>query len=335
MGHELLMKPPAKNHEMWLPTMTRMSRKKAVRIIAAAAMVLVVGLVAFASAHQFPRAADTGSSATATGWVDHPAAIPAYSTPRNPGIAACDSADLGVRLARHGVLSLGTYAYIYSATNTTSHDCYVSGLPSVELAGKTAAGGANLLDVEAGVLTPGASATFAVTQSARASCTPAVTSDGVTRTSAVTPRVEIGARSAATSAGTVLIGNCTDSTVTPIGLAPTQPAPDAFTPLDVELQVPTSVRAGTTLQFTVTITNPTRAAIRLSPCPSYEIGISSAPTVAYELNCSAPVIEPGQTRSYEMRYSVPAKTPAGLAKIGWFLLNSTRTGAGGVITIIR
>jgi len=36
-----------------------------------------------------------------------------------------------------------------------------------------------------------------------------------------------------------------------------------------------------------------------------------------------------------MRYAVPAGTPAGLAKIGWFLLNSTRDGAGGVVTITR
>lgn len=315
--------------------MTRMNRKKATRILAAAATALV-GLVAFASAHQFPQAADTGSSATATRWLDHPTAIPAYSTARNPGIATCDSAGLSVHLERHGVLNFGTYAYIYSATNTTSHACYVSGLPSVKLAGKAVAGGANPMNLQAGVLAPGASATFAVTQSARPSCTPAVTSDGAARSSAVTPSVAIGAQSnAATSAGTVLVGNCTETTVTPIGLAPTQPAPGPLTPLDVQLQVPSSVRAGTTLQFSVTITNPTRAAIKLSPCPSYEVGISSAPTVAYELNCSTSVILPGQTLSYDMQYSVPAKTPTGVAKIGWFLLNPSRTGAGGVITITR
>jgi hypothetical protein len=101
------------------------------------------------------------------------------------------------------------------------------------------------------------------------------------------------------------------------------------------MQTPASVRAGTTLRFAVTITNPTQAAIKLSPCPSYEVGISSARTLAYELNCSTPVILPGQTRTFDMQYAVPANTPAGLTKVGWFLLNPSRTGTGDVITITR
>jgi len=303
-----------------------MNRKIAARVLAPAATALIVGLVALSAA------ASTGSSAT--GWLDRPAAIPAVSTAQNPGIADCNSKDLSVRLARRGLLQFGTYGYVYSATNTTSHACYVSGRPSVKLAGKTAAGGPNVLDVEAGVLAPGASATFAIIQSARTSCTPAVTSKGALRTSAVTPDVEIGAQPAA-SKGTVLTSNCTETDVSQIGLTSAAPAPDPLSPLTVRMQTPASVRAGTTLRFAVTITNPTQAAIKLSPCPSYEVGISSARTLAYELNCSTPVILPGQTRTFDMQYAVPANTPAGLTKVGWFLLNPSRTGTGDVITITR
>jgi hypothetical protein len=315
-----------------------MNRKTAARILApTAAAALVVGLAALAAANRASQgAAAAGSAMVATSWVDHPAAIPAISTPRNPGIAACNSGDLSVRMVRRGLIQFGTYAYIYSAKNTTPHACYVSGRPSVKLASKTVAGSPNVLDVTAGVLAPGASATFAVTQSARASCTPAVTPKGVLRTSAVKPHVKIGAQAgAATSEGTVRTSKCTRTAVTPIGLAPTAPRPGPLSPLTVRLQAPPRVRAGRTLQFTVTITNPTRAAIRLSPCPSYQVAISSARAVAYKLNCSTPVILPGQSRMYDMQYTVPASTPAGLAKIGWFLLNPSRTGTGGVITITR
>ncbi len=316
-----------------------MMSTKAARILApTAAATLVLGLAALvAAAQQTPQAAAAQGAATAAiSWVDHPASIPAVSVPHNPGIAACTSNDLSVRLARRGLIQSGTFAYVYRARNTTRHACYVSGRPSVELAGQAAAGGPNLLDVAAGVLAPGASATFAVTQSPRRSCTPPVTRSGVLRTSAVTARVRIGARPAAvTSDGTIRTSRCNKTEVTQIGVAPTAPKPDKLSPLVIALHAPARAGAGHTLAFTVTITNPTRAAIRLSPCPSYQVGISSARAVAYRLNCAAPVIPAGQSRVYDMRLSVPVGTPAGLAKIGWFLLNSTRTGAGGLITITR
>jgi hypothetical protein len=307
-----------------------MNRTIAARILAPAAA-LVVGLAALAAAQM---GAATGSTVAATNWVNHPAAIPAVSTPRNPGVATCDTKGLSVHLERRGLIGFGVYAYVYSAENTTSQACYVSGSPSVTLAGKTLTSGPNVLGVTAGVLAPGASASFAVTQSPRAECTPEVTQSGVLRTSSETPRVEIGVQStAASSEGTILTSNCSTTEVSQIGVSQTAPKPDSLSALTIGLQAPASVPAGHTLQFAVTITNPTNTAIRLSPCPSYEVGISSARVVAYQLNCSSPVISPHQYRVYDMEYTVPANTPAGITKIGWFLLNATRTGAGSFITI--
>jgi hypothetical protein len=279
------------------------------------------------------------SSATAPGvigWVNRPAAIPAVKAPANPGLAACATASLSINMVRRGIVGDGTYAYIYRARNIGSSACYVSGTPSVDIAGKPVALGANVLNVSPGPLAPGASATFAIMQTTRVNCT-AKLRRGVTATKAVRPLLRFGRQAVpAASAGIVLTSNCVTAHVTPIGLPMTEPKPDRFSGLRVGLAVPARVAAGQVLRFAVTITNPTPAAVRLSRCPSYEMGLSIAPAKAYKLNCSAaPAIGAGQSRTYEMQFSIPANAPAGLAKIGWFLLNPNRTGAGGSITITR
>lgn len=279
------------------------------------------------------------SSATAPsaiGWVNRPAAIPAAKAPANPGLPACATASLSTRMVRRGIVGNGVYAYIYSARNIGSSACYVSGTPSVDLAGRTVTHGPNVLNVSAGTLAPGASATFAITSTVRVPCTVRLR-DGVTASKAIRPRLRLGPRARlAVSEGTVLLSNCVTAHVTPIGLPMTEPKPDSLSGLQVTLTVPARIAAGQVLTFAVTISNPTPAAVRLSPCPSYEMGLSVAPAKAYQLNCGAArTIPSGQSRTYEMRFRVPASAPAGLAKIGWFLLNPNRTGAGGAITITR
>jgi hypothetical protein len=307
------------------------NRTKSARLLRpAAAAAVIAGLALAALAHQ-------GSSATAAiGWVDQPVTIQAASAARNPGLASCTSADLQVRMSRHGIIGPETYAYIYAAKNTSAHSCYVSGQPSVTLAGRPVARAANMLAVTAGVLAPGATAAFAVTQKPRTRCTAPRTPSGVTRSVARQARIRIGSVSRSVSpAETILATRCTAEAVTPIGLVPTNPKPGPLSPLTIRLYVPATVRAGHTLRFTVLITNPTRAAIRLSPCPAYETGIASARPVAYRLNCSTPVVPARQSRLFGMQYTVPAGTPPGLVKFGWFLLNPSRTGTGSTITITR
>jgi hypothetical protein len=279
------------------------------------------------------------SSATAPGaigWVNRPAAIPAVSAPANPGLAICATASLSIEMMRRGIVGNGTYAYIYRAKNIGSSACYVSGTPSADIAGKPLTPGANVLNVSAGTLAPGASATFAIIATTRVPCTVKLRR-GVTASTAVRPLLRFGRQSGpAVSGGTILTTNCVTAHVTPIGLPMTQPKPDPLSGLQVALAVPARVAAGQVLRFAVTITNPTRAAVKLSPCPSYELGLSVAPAKAYKLNCpAARAIDSGQSRTYEMQFAIPADAPAGLAKIGWFLLNPNRTGVGGSITITR
>jgi Protein of unknown function (DUF4232) len=279
------------------------------------------------------------SSATAPGaiaWVNRPVAIPAVKAPVNPGLPACATASLSIRLVRRGIVGYGTYAYIYSARNIGPRACYVSGTPRVTVVGKSVTQSVNVLNVSAGTLVPGASATFAIIETARVPCTVKLR-NGVTASTAVRAQLRIGPRaSRAVSAATLLTTNCVTVHVTPIGLPLTQPNPDSLSGLRVALALPARIAAGHVLRFAVTITNPTRAAVRLSRCPSYELGLSVAPAKAYKLNCSAArVIGSGQSRTYEMQFAIPADAPAGLAKIGWFLLNPNRTGAGSTITITR
>jgi hypothetical protein len=291
----------------------------------------VAGLAALALA--FPG---SSSASGAISWANKPAAIPAVSAPANPGLAACGTASLSTKMVRRGLVEYGTYAYIYSAKNIGARACYVSGFPSVALAGKRLTHGANVLNVSAGTLTRGASANFAILETARAGCLPKL-HNNVTAATAMTPQLKIGPQAAlAVRGATVLASSCVTAHVTQIGLPLTEPKPDALSGLRVALTVPSRVAAGQVVKFEVTITNPTPAAVRLSPCPSYEMGISAAPAKAYKLNCAAATTIPaGRSRTYAMRFSVPASAPAGLAKIGWFLLNPNRTGAGGVITITR
>ncbi len=295
------------------------------------AVAAVAGLAVLAFAYPSSQAAPG-----AIGWLNRPAVIPAVRAPVNPGLAACATTSLSTRMVRRGLVGYGTYAYIYSVKNGGSSACYVSGTPSVDIAGKSLTRGANVLNVSAGTLAPGASATFAIIQTARVPCT-AKLRNGVTATKPVTPRLRFGRQAGpAVSGGTVLTSNCVTAHVTPIGLPMTELKPDALSGLRVVLAVPSRIAAGQVLKFAVTITNPSRATVRLSPCPSYELGLSVAPAKAYKLNCSAaPAIPAGQSRTFQMRFSIPAGAPAGLAKIGWFLLNPNRTGAGGAITITR
>jgi Protein of unknown function (DUF4232) len=277
--------------------------------------------------------ANTGpQAASAINWVNQPVAIPATRAPHNPGIPNCTQPALTVRLERRGLIGTGVYAYLYQARNKSAHACYLSGRPNVRAAGQAVPRAADVLNVEAGVLAPGATATFAIIQTPHLPCPAVARARPPAR--AMQAQVAIGAQpSQGASTETIFTSACTRLAVTPIGLPPTTPKPGPLAALNIRLYLPTTARAGQSLHFTVVITNPTAEPIRLSPCPDYETGISSAPAVAYKLNCPA-AIPAQRSLMFGMQYRVPAGTPSGVAKIGWFLLNPDRSGAGSAIRII-
>ncbi len=113
--------------------------------------------------------------------------------------------------------------------------------------------------------------------------------------------------------------------------------PGAAGTLQARLQLPAGVRAGTTLRYTVTLTNPTKTAVVLHPCPGYTEGLYASGLVvrrSFALNCRPvhAIAAHGHVR-YAMRLAVPRRAAQSIAKIGWNLDTPTGPFAGGVVRI--
>jgi hypothetical protein len=110
--------------------------------------------------------------------------------------------------------------------------------------------------------------------------------------------------------------------------ADAEPAVDPpLSPLTAQISAPPTVVAGQILMYTVTLTNPRSTDVSLSPCPAYDEFVGSgsnsmwvATVLHYYLNCDAtPTIPAGASVTYEMRLTLPANQPEGMAKFGWDL----------------
>jgi hypothetical protein len=97
-------------------------------------------------------------------------------------------------------------------------------------------------------------------------------------------------------------------------------------PLVATVNLPGQIRAGSTFDYTVTLTNPTAKAIPLSPCLTYEEHVTTAkPDTAaasvglyYQLNCAGnPVVPAHQPLTFAMR--IPAPKQAGSGWLTWRL----------------
>jgi hypothetical protein len=303
-----------------------MNQRKTFRVLGP-----VTAAVAVAAVAVLVMALGRAQASSAVPWLDHPVKLP-VATAASTDAASCTASSVSVRLERRGIVQDGTYAYVYGVRNTSHEACSVSGYPRITVAGKVITHGPDVLSVAPGDLRPGQVAMFALTQTVRAGCT-ATSRNGVLKQTAEQVELAIGTRRPGTI-GQALVSKCTKNSVSALGLAPAEPRPDALSRLSVQLKVPAVATAGQTLRFQVVLTNPTRAAIRLSPCPDYEVGTSVASEYAFRLNCADPVITAGQSRIFEMEYTVPASAREGLAKIGWLLLNPMRTGSGTTVRIV-
>jgi len=121
-------------------------------------------------------------------------------------------------------------------------------------------------------------------------------------------------------------GHATDSSLSRGPLTPSAldlPAEPAYITMAVSIAAPASVYLGSTLNFTVTLTNRSSREYRLSPCPDYlEILGAKDATATYQLNCSAMgTIAAGRSTVFEMRLNVPASLRAGTARLYWALID--------------
>lgn len=113
------------------------------------------------------------------------------------------------------------------------------------------------------------------------------------------------------------------------------PEPEETSPLDVlhaTLDLPDTLPAGQTLDYSVTLTNTSDHGVALAPCPSYaETIVPTQPfhlpeSKRYFLNCDAmPSIGAGDSVRFAMRVDLPDQT--GVAKFLW-QLQATDVAAG-------
>jgi hypothetical protein len=106
--------------------------------------------------------------------------------------------------------------------------------------------------------------------------------------------------------------------------------------LNGSLSAPAEQVRGSTLHYTVTLTNPTATPIPLSPCPAYTQSIYAEGKIAsstLRLNCGAvgAQIAPNSAVSFDMQAQVPADLPAGGAKLSWKLEDGP--GAGTILSL--
>lgn len=98
--------------------------------------------------------------------------------------------------------------------------------------------------------------------------------------------------------------------------------------LKARIDAPGAVHAGTTLLYTVTLTNPTDVAVSLQPCPGYTDALGRA----FALNCdSVHAIRPHGHVDYAMRIRLPPHD--GVAKVAWSLNTPTGPYAVAVVRV--
>lgn len=125
----------------------------------------------------------------------------------------------------------------------------------------------------------------------------------------------------------------------PARYTPLAPAPGTPATATVRVQMPASVRAGTVLHYTITLSNPTKTPITLQPCPGYSEGIYASGLVirrSFALNCDAVrAIGAHEHARYAMELAVPSRAAAGVAKLSWSLNDPSGPSVGRIIRISR
>ncbi|MGH9129477.1 MAG: DUF4232 domain-containing protein [Acidimicrobiales bacterium] len=95
------------------------------------------------------------------------------------------------------------------------------------------------------------------------------------------------------------------------------------------LELPSSVAAGTTLDYVVDLTNPTGRAMELNPCPSYQQG-----KALFQLDCAnVHSLAPDHTVRYAMQQAIPAGTPTGPTDVYWSLAGALDIAASGSVEV--
>jgi len=132
--------------------------------------------------------------------------------------------------------------------------------------------------------------------------------------------------------------------MTTFGLRPryrnTPAAPGSVGTLQATIRLPRSVRAGSVLDYTVTLANPTEKTVTFpASCPGYTQGLYTSGAQlhrSYRLDCApARGLAPHARATFAMELPVPESTSDSAAKIGWNLDTPNGPFAGGTIRVER
>jgi hypothetical protein len=112
------------------------------------------------------------------------------------------------------------------------------------------------------------------------------------------------------------------------------PAPQ-YLSLVPALDVPATARVGELLAFTVRLTNPTGAAVSLTPCPAYRMGAYKNGGM-YWLNCPVATLAAHASLVFAMRIQLADYTPPGAIHLQWQLLDQAgaSVAADAVVTVV-
>ena len=279
-------------------------------------------------------------------WTDAPARPPAATptpTPPPPSYSACSAGQVRASAGRVGAAT-GNVAVGILLTNVGTTPCSLSGYPT-SLDGVFPGGALQVLHPMHGTMFDAASAWPANLHPGAVARLTLGTSDvcyGATPPTPYTAAI-IGLPGGGRVTAPVTFSAVCGVDVSTFGEpAPSQAATGSYPGLTAATSLTaaggaTPVAAGTTLQYSVTLTNNSANTITFRSCPVYEESIYSggSPSVAYyRLNCApARTIPSGGQVTYAMQIQVPAAT--GVAKFGWNIPNSAAAYSGGVLTITK
>lgn len=264
------------------------------------------------------------ATTTAVPWINKPATIPTITTSPKPIPLTCTPRFLTVGSVTSGG-GMGSAVWTVPITNVGSGSCSIPDNPKTITAVGPNGRRGNLeiqpLGQTGSISIPsGTSVTFMM--QARDSCDPA---------GSVLPTNHYSSVDINLTTGVLEIKNvhlllCDNQIFS--GFQPQQtaevPSPGSVASLSPHLQLPETIKAGSTLHYVVTLENQTKDNVSLAPCPVYQEEIFVPPGSAQkisrtlQLNCSSThSIRPHSQVSFEMVITVPSQ--AGRAKFSWHI----------------
>jgi hypothetical protein len=289
-----------------------------VTLLAILASVLAIAAVR-ESTHEEPTGPNPSASAVVP-WRDLPSvgrAAPTLS-PR-PATVVCRSADL-VLLSAETEGALGTLDVEVRVRNVGASRCTVTGRPTlIRSDAKTIPAGTNMMmplepNSTPATVDPGEEARIRI--ETYGGCL-----DGRRETvySGVKLRMPDGGQFALHDPVNITCGINVGEWYRAL---PAGTTAEPFDGLKVSIQAPARVAAGTTLEYIVTLANPTGNDIVLDPCPDYSFTLTVPKKAGgfRQLNCAVPVIPAHGSVRFAMQLAVPPDNGfTGSATLSWAL----------------